>query len=290
MRVAIIGEAMIDLTAYDAQHRANPERADVPTLRAGPVAVNLGGAGNVAAILAARGHDVTLLSPVAGWAECLVESCCNAQGVALRKLLAMPTTWQTPVKCRVFAESAYRMRIDAESCPPVVHEHPLQEAAQLLPDDLDVLIFSDYGKGLHDDHEAAFAIDEACAKSARYVADFKPQHCNLFHHMDAVTPNQREAEACGWKTSDEVRRDLDCYMAFVTLGDLGCAWADENGAGRCPIEGTPGAWHVGAGDAFTAGVAECLTTNQHAARVVAAYANQVACAFTQAPRVASMFL
>ena len=284
MKVAVVGEAMLDLTAYHAALAPNPESATVLTVKAGPVAVDLGGAGNVAAFLAARGHEVSLFTPAGGWAASLVADCCRLHGIQYHWLHNMPAHWHTPVKFRFFVDGTYASRHDLEQCPPAHDQRPLLEAAGLLPKHLDAVIFSDYAKGLYADEDADYGLEAIRAVAPVTVADFKPQHRHLFRSVDAVAPNQREADACGWPTAEAVQSALGCAYAFVTLGTNGCAWSDGEKSGVSPLAQNSGEWYIGAGDAFTAAVTEAIVSKIGDVQAVADYANTVACTYTQNKR------
>ena len=299
MKVAVVGEAMIDFTGYCTTSRNNPECPDVPILRADRWHVNLGGAGNVAALLAQREHEVTLYTPVGGFAGALIADCCETEGVLLRAVGPGAPGWQTPAKYRVYHEGRYVQRWDVEGCHAEALQYALADAASALPADLDAIIFADYGKGLYDDGAAKVLLPIMRAKARVSVADCKPSHVKVFRGVDAVTPNLREALAAVPSVplckppsalASALRHWAETRFAFVTLGADGAAWANGCANGVCPLEGEGGEWYCGAGDAFTVAVAECVAAGIKDGAAIARRANAVAHDYTRNPRDPSLYL
>src|SRR5512143_2797884 len=180
-RVLVLGDVMLDEYVWGTVARISPE-APVPVVAVQAESLKLGGAGNVAANLAALGGAADLVGVVGAdaAAERLTQELTRA-GVKADGLVAdgaRPTT----IKSRVVAGSQHVVRFDRESdapLPPAVRRQVLQQVRARLPQ-ADVLLISDYAKGV----VGAGLIREVLALAARaqkpVAVDPKVQHVPLF--------------------------------------------------------------------------------------------------------------
>src|SRR5205814_9092843 len=147
-RVAIIGDAMLDVYLRGDVDRISPE-APVPVVRVTERKLALGGAANVAQNITAIGAHCEMVCAVGD----------DAAGVTVRQMLhdvgadtrsivrvARPTTTKT----RVLARAQQLVRYDEEEDGDLDGEdmENLLAAAMAAAERADALIFEDYNKGL----------------------------------------------------------------------------------------------------------------------------------------------
>jgi D-beta-D-heptose 7-phosphate kinase/D-beta-D-heptose 1-phosphate adenosyltransferase len=195
-RVLILGDVMLDEYMWGAVSRISPE-APVPVVAVQSESVKVGGAGNVATNVAALGGRAILVGLVGNdaAAERLGHEL-ELHGVKSDGLVedrSRPTT----IKSRVVAGSQHVVRFDRESDAPVsraVRAQVIAAVRQRLPE-ADVLLISDYAKGL----VSPGLVREVLALAARYhcmvAVDPKVQHLPLFKGVTMVAPNHHEAAA-----------------------------------------------------------------------------------------------
>src|SRR6266404_4158684 len=148
-RIGVLGDLMLDRYLWGTASRLSPEAA-VPVVDFVEQSECLGGAGNVAANLAALGARVAAFGvigedePGAALRRCLRQAGITDQGVIADKSRV------TTVKTRVIARHQQIVRIDHEHREPVaapVEEKLFRRVLAPLKT-LDGLVLSDYDKGL----------------------------------------------------------------------------------------------------------------------------------------------
>lgn len=206
-RVLILGDVMLDEYMWGAVSRISPE-APVPVVAVQSESVKVGGAGNVATNVAALGGRATLIGLVGNdaAAERLSHEL-ELHGVKSDGLVedrSRPTT----IKSRVVAGSQHVVRFDRESDAPAsraVRAQVMAALRQRLPE-ADVLLISDYAKGL----VSPGLVREVLALAARHhrmvAVDPKVQHLPLFKGVTVVAPNHHEAAAAAHLT---IRSEAD---------------------------------------------------------------------------------
>jgi len=231
-RVLILGDVMLDEYMWGAVSRISPE-APVPVVAVQSESVKVGGAGNVATNVAALGGRAILVGLVGNdaAAERLGHEL-ELHGVKSDGLVedrSRPTT----IKSRVVAGSQHVVRFDRESDAPVsraVRAQVIAAVRQRLPE-ADVLLISDYAKGL----VSPGLVREVLALAARHhrmvAVDPKVQHLPLFKGVTVVAPNHHEAAAAARLTirseADLLRvgqvllRRLKARGVLITRGEQG---------------------------------------------------------------------
>src|SRR4051794_34960941 len=148
-RVVVLGDCMLDEYIWGRVSRISPE-APVMVIEEERTTHTPGGASNVAANLAAMEASASIIAVVG--LDMMAERLCrelDRQRVrhdGLVSLADRPTT----VKTRIIAHSQQVVRVDREDCRPIAEEDEnslLQEVAAAV-ENADVLIFSDYSKGV----------------------------------------------------------------------------------------------------------------------------------------------
>jgi D-beta-D-heptose 7-phosphate kinase/D-beta-D-heptose 1-phosphate adenosyltransferase len=195
LRIAVIGDAMLDIYLRGDVDRVSPE-APVPVVRVRERKDALGGAANVVQNVAALGARVEMVAVVGNDAagNRLVEML-GALGADARGLVQ--TGRATTTKTRVLARSQQLIRVDEEvdvDCTGAEVD-ALLAAVDRAVDDADAVILEDYNKGVLVVPVIERAIARATAKGSPVVVD--PKYRNFFAYRGATVfkPNRRELEA-----------------------------------------------------------------------------------------------
>ncbi len=231
-RVLVLGDVMLDEYVWGTVSRISPE-APVPVVAVRSESVKIGGAGNVAANIAALDGVAEIVGVVGtdAAAERLNQELTRA-GVKADGLVvdgARPTT----IKSRVVAGSQHVVRFDRESdapLPPSVRQQVLHQVQARLPE-ADILLISDYAKGV----VGARLVREVLAAAARaktpVAVDPKVQHVPLFRRVTVIAPNHHEAAAAArilvrdeadlLRVGQALLRRLQSQAVLITRGEQG---------------------------------------------------------------------
>ncbi|MBI1209312.1 MAG: D-glycero-beta-D-manno-heptose-7-phosphate kinase [Azospirillum sp.] len=192
--VLCVGDVMLDRFVYGTVDRISPE-APIPVLRIERETTMLGGAGNVAANLAALGCGARFVS-VVGDDE--------AGGAVLRLLVERSLAddchmvtergRQTSVKSRFLAANQQLLRADSETVSAVIPAsvEAVLAAARRNLSDVGSVILSDYGKGVLSDIVVSALIAAAHSAGRPVVVDPKSNDFNRYRGAAVITPNRRE--------------------------------------------------------------------------------------------------
>lgn len=193
-RVLVLGDVMLDRFVYGKTERISPE-APVPVLLQSHETVMPGGAANVARNIASLGGKATLIGAVGE------DAAASALGDALEQLdiraaLVVTPDRPTSVKTRFVADHQQIVRVDQEIKGDLgAHGAVILERLAALLADCDVLVLSDYAKGVLSDHVVRQAIALARAAGTPVVVDPKSTNIARYDGATLVTPNLGEASA-----------------------------------------------------------------------------------------------
>ncbi len=234
-RVCIIGDVMLDHYVLGTVERISPE-APVPVVQVNGEQRLLGGAGNVARnILALDGAPLLLGVRGRDPEGEVVETMLSEARIPARLVVdpQRPTTRKT----RIIAHNQQVVRVDYEAgaaIAGVILDELLALAEEALQTH-DVVILSDYGKGVLSQHFMdAFMRLVAGRKERPFIlVDPKPSNYDLYKGVDILTPNTKEAgEGAGipakgregvLKAGLALFRRLKCRQLLITLGAGGMA-------------------------------------------------------------------
>lgn len=265
-RVVVFGDAMLDESWWGSAERLSPE-GPIPVLALQERSRAPGGAGNVAANLAALGARPVLVGAVgadpagAALRETLVE-----RGVEVAALVADPAR-TTPVKIRLGTRSQGLLRVDEERVQPLADAVAEALAGHLRAEipRADAVIVSDYGKGNVERRLVAALVAAAGGHGIDVLADPKGRDPGVFAGVRFLVPNDRElADLAGTGWSDaagraraaaHVRARTGAAAVVLTRSELG---VEVHAEGE-PVVLETHAREVydvtGAGDTFVAGLA-----------------------------------
>jgi len=240
---------MLDRYLWGTASRLSPEAA-VPVVDFAEQSECLGGAGNVAANLAALGARVEAFG-VIGEDEPgrALRACLRAAGIAQQGIVAAKSRITT-VKTRVIARHQQIVRIDHERREPVpapVEEKVFRQVLSVLKK-LNGLVLSDYDKGLITD---AFAdrVLSACHR-LKVPVFVKPKTSRLYAYRGArvIVCNAREAgffvtrSLHDEKSFEEAGRALlahfGCGAVVITRGEKGMSIFEESSPRHITIPAT----------------------------------------------------
>ena len=245
-RVLVVGDVMLDRYVWGDAERISQE-APVALLRADRREERLGGASSVATLLRALGAEVDLIGVVGDDADAgrvrgiLADLGVNAEGVAPDS--GRPTTVKERYIGRAQARHPQQMlRVDFESREPVSGqvENRLRSAVEAALRQADVVLVSDYDKGVCTPGLLAATVAAAKARGVKVVADpTRGGDYAKYAGCSAITPNRLEAglatgrtiatTADALRSAAELRDRLGLEAGIVTLDKDGMALAHRDG-------------------------------------------------------------
>ncbi len=250
-RVAVAGDLMLDRYVWGTATRLSPEAA-VPVVDFAAETTVLGGAGNVAANLAALGARVQMFG-VVGQDDYAPQLLKRLRDEAIQhKGVIADAARKTTVKTRIIARHQQIVRVDRESRAAlgVAIQGKLARRIVAALDSADALVLSDYDKGVISDALAEQVLTAAHRKNVPVFV--KPKTSRLFAYRGAraVVCNRKEAGFFATRElhdDDDVRqagRDLlarfGCSAMIITLGEKGMFVFEDssNAAFHVPATGT----------------------------------------------------
>ncbi len=265
----VIGDLMLDRYLIGEVERISPE-APVPVVLLKQENERAGGAANVAANLSLLGIRTTMAGIIGD----------DAEGRDLLDMLrelnidsAIVTSQQRPTvtKTRILGGHQQMMRLDKESRLAftesennALHEQISQAIAQKP----DVIILSDYAKGVLSDALCQAVIAQAKALGIPVLVDPKGRDYTKYQGATALTPNKKEtSEACGIDAMDtdrllqaaaDLRDHLGLVFLAVTRGEEGISLLEQNETIHIPAAAKQVFDVSGAGDTVIATLAAGL--------------------------------
>ena len=282
-RVAVIGDAMLDVYLHGDVDRISPE-APVPVVRVRERRYALGGAGNVAQNVRAVGAHCRLVAAVGDdLGGTRLQSMLQEIDASVESLVAVdrPTTTKT----RIVARSQQVVRVDEEEDADLDGgevERLLGAVADAV-EAADALVLEDYNKGVLVPRVIAAATQAARAKGIPIVVDPKYRNFFLYRGATIFKPNRRELEAAlGAAVDLEHPKALPATFErlgvdnlLLTLGERGMMLIPSHGEiMHVPTTAREVYDVVGAGDTVTAYLAVILASGGSPAEaaVIANYA------------------
>ena len=288
--VMVIGDLMIDHYIWGGATRLSPE-APVPIVNVKSESNTLGGAGNLAQNLVSLGAKVILGGVIGKDAagEQLTGILVN-EGIETSTLIT-DTNRPTTIKTRVLAGTQQLVRIDRELTDALQTEleDELIEKISARIADADIIVLSDYGKGLCSERVTQRIIKAANSRDKKVIID--PKGLNYAKYKDAfiIKPNKKElGEAAKMeriKNIGDVQEAAKTIFSIthtkylvVTLSEEGMAIVTENSHKLLPVKATEVFDVTGAGDTVLSAIAyfiasglnveEACEVANHAAAIV----------------------
>jgi len=238
-RILVIGDLMIDHYLWGRCERISPE-APVQVVAIEKESAVLGGAGNVINNLQALGAEVDVLS-VIGDDENANELKQMLQSIRIDDSgLIEEKGRSTSKKSRIIAAQQQVVRYDKESTNDI-SEHSQAQLLETFKRSLpqyDIVLLSDYGKGVLTDNLTQALIKEADHTGKKVLVDPKGKDYSKYTGAYLLTPNKKEAEeASGIQIKDEsslleaitqLKNRCQLDVSLITLSEEGIAIYDDS--------------------------------------------------------------
>ncbi len=270
LSVLIVGDLMLDEYISGSVSRISPE-APVPVVDVQARRHVLGGAANVAANIRSLGGDAAVVGLVGrDSAGGMLRGLLSRSGIRTDGLIDSGERC-TICKTRIVAGQQQIVRIDNEVKTPISGEllQAAIDTARDLMDRKDVVVLSDYAKGLLTDALCAAVIDEARARSVPVIVDPKSRDFRRYLRCTLITPNQAEASHASGITIDsdetldlagaQLLRQLPGTNILITRGAEGMTLFHGRDASITVTTVARQVYDVvGAGDTVIATLAACV--------------------------------
>ncbi len=216
IKVLVIGDLMIDEYLWGDVDRISPE-APVPIVTVNRQTTHtLGGAGNVINNLVAMGAKVSVIGTVGTdqTAELMLGKLGDL-GVNTSGIVSEPGR-PTTLKTRVIASNQQVLRIDRETRKEI-STNTLAELftkIEALVPEMDIVLISDYGKGLLTRDLLSKTINNCNQSNTRCIVDPKGLDFTKYRRATLLTPNQKEA---GLAAGIDIISDRDMDDAAIKI-------------------------------------------------------------------------
>ncbi|MGC2529176.1 MAG: bifunctional ADP-heptose synthase [Candidatus Acidiferrum sp.] len=248
-RMGVLGDLMLDRYLWGTATRLSPEAA-VPVVDFVSQSECLGGAGNVAANLAALGAHVEMFGAIgtdeAGKA---LQKCLRSKEIGDEGVIANAKR-VTTIKTRIIAKHHHVVRVDHEKREPLrpETEKKLLGALFRAMKEMDGLVLSDYDKGLITDDIADRVLSAAHQLKLPVFVNPKTSKLYAYRGARAVVCNLSEAEKfvgrplLDERSLEEAGRALlahfGCSAVVITLREKGMSIFEETSPRHLQIPAT----------------------------------------------------
>lgn len=268
--ILVIGDLMIDHYLWGGCDRISPE-APVQVVDITRETTVLGGAGNVINNLVALGAKVSVSGVIGN----------DENGDELRAMLSTINVGceglirqsgrKTSKKSRIIASNQQILRYDKESKEAIdgMSEEAILSYVGEAVRTCDIVILSDYGKGVLTDAVAGRVIAAAKRAGKKVLVDPKGKDYRKYRGAYLLTPNKKEAsEATGILINDEqslkkallrLKETCELECSMITLSEDGIAIYD-NAMRRFPTVAKEVFDVTGAGDTVIASLSFALSS------------------------------
>lgn len=238
-RFLVIGDAMLDVYLHGEVSRISPE-APVPVFNYKKRSLVLGGAANVAANIAAMGMQTALLAVTGD----------DSEGRDIVRLLEeknVDTSLMyscenriTTLKARLVSKGHQMTRIDHEDTSNIDDDtaEKLISMLEASIDGFDIILMSDYQKGVLSEKFTHSVIQAASAHNRKVIVDVKSKNPAKYSGAYLLKPNRRELAYMTdmpAQSREEViaamkalKTSASCMAVIATLSGDGMIYLDEN--------------------------------------------------------------
>lgn len=268
-KVLVVGDIILDKYYHGSVSRISPE-APVPVVLKEYEKTVPGGAANVANNLKKLGAGVSLAGLSGndnnGW---LLASLLKEEGIHADMISGdKPTV----TKIRIIGGHQQICRLDVEKPgpPSADTKKDLLEVLKKQIPKHDLVLISDYDKGVIDEESSEFIISECASHNIPVIIDPKKKNWNLYTGAMLLTPNLKEFhEVCHRHHLDEedlegsgkaVRDKFNLENLLITLSEKGMMLITENECFHIDTVKKEVFDVSGAGDTVIATLAACLAS------------------------------
>jgi len=272
--VLCVGDLMLDEFVYGEVSRISPE-APAPVIAVQRSETNIGGAGNVARNIAALGARCLFVGLVGDDAAGGEVRAALMREANIESLLVTDATRPTTRKVRFVSEhfSTHMLRADWERAAPAAPEVEQRLIDTILPqlDRADIVLLSDYAKGVLTARVIRNVIDAARKRGKRVIVDPKSANFAIYRGATLLTPNRKEfSEATRSRAesdqeiataAQDAMQLADCEAILVTQSERGMTLVLRDGESvHVPAFPVKVRDVSGAGDTVAAVLAAVLAT------------------------------
>lgn len=268
-KILIVGDVMLDKYYFGHVERISPE-APVPIVNIRKEESRLGGASNVANNISSLG-GTPLLCGVIGHDLFGKEIERIARQKNIRTIL-LRSAYPTITKARIIGGKQQIVRVDYEDRANLEEKERKKlkiEISNLLPE-YDILVISDYGKGLISEDFCRFLIRLAHKYEKKVIIDPKGKEWKKYRGADIVTPNVKElSDIVGYtvpntdraieKAAREAINANQLPSLLVTRSDKGMSLISNSAPIHIPTHSEEVFDVSGAGDTVVATLSMCLS-------------------------------
>ncbi len=236
--ILVVGDLMVDHYLWGKCERISPE-APVQIVEVTKEQLMLGGAGNVINNLLSLGANVGVCS-VIGDDESgdFLQKRLGQKGVR-KEGLTIQKSRKTTKKSRVIATHQQIVRVDKEDKEDISKDSQelILLRAKIIMDFYDLILLSDYGKGVLTPWLTQELIKLANEKKKMILIDPKGSDYSKYKGATLITPNKTEASiASNIKIEDDkslkcvgekLKKELDLKYLLITLSEDGMALFDK---------------------------------------------------------------
>src|SRR5882757_59603 len=270
--VLCVGDLMLDEFVYGEVSRISPE-APAPVIAVQRTETNIGGAGNVArniAALGARCIFVGLIGEDEAGAQLKAQL---SQQSLIETVLVCDSERPTTRKVRFVSEhfSTHMLRADWELASPAsasIEQKLIDAILPLLPR-ADIVLLSDYAKGVLTARVIRHVIDAARKLGKRVIVDPKSANFTIYRGATLLTPNRKEFAEATRSRADSTESIADAAQDAMQLADCDAMLVTQSEQGMTLVPRSGKAIHVpahpvrvrdvsGAGDTVAAALALAL--------------------------------
>jgi len=194
VKVLVVGDVMLDQYWWGEVSRISPE-APVPIVALDKKSSVAGGAANVASNVVGLKATPYLVGVIGEDSESQgLQESLEDEGISTEYLLSIkdkPTT----VKTRIIGGNQQIVRVDHENSAQLSgsQEALVWNRIEVLLDKVDVVLISDYAKGLISDNLSQKLIKESNSRDLLVLVDPKGTDYRKYKHASILTPNEKEA-------------------------------------------------------------------------------------------------
>ncbi|WP_267523858.1 bifunctional heptose 7-phosphate kinase/heptose 1-phosphate adenyltransferase [Campylobacter sp. MG1] len=236
IKALVVGDLIYDIYVFANCNRISPE-APVPVITPTSEKKVLGGMANVASNLASLGASVDILSVLGNDESAkFIENELKIQKI--NSYILKLNDRKTSTKTRIFGSNQQIVRIDIESTDEISEDIANKLFSMIEQNTYNVIVFSDYAKGVITPYLAKKLINYAKDKNILTLADPKKDFYK-FSGVDIITPNYKEACEFLGKFNDKddfelnnalmkMQNELNLKIPLITLGSNGIAALYDN--------------------------------------------------------------
>lgn len=268
-KILIIGDVMLDKYYFGKVERISPE-APVPIVNIQQEESRLGGASNVANNIACLGGQ-TLLCGTIGH-DLFGREIERMSRQKQIKTFLLKTDRPTITKARIIGGKQQIVRLDYED-KTELNEQQKRQLKNMIGEQLegyDILVISDYGKGVVSEDICSYLIRLAHQAGKKVIIDPKGKNWKKYSGADLVTPNVKElSDIVGYTVPNTDRAVEKAAKEAIVANQLTSLLVTRSDKGMSLINESSAPFHLsthseevfdvsGAGDTVVATLSLCL--------------------------------